>query len=103
MSAIGAITSAVNATAPTAGGQTGATSAAAPSGGGFGNAVVNALEQIQQTQASADGLAVKAATGDLQDAHEFLIAATQASLSTEMTVAIRNRAVEAFTSIMQMG
>jgi flagellar hook-basal body complex protein FliE len=32
-----------------------------------------------------------------------MIAATQASLATELTVAVRNKAVEAFNSIMSMG
>lgn len=106
MSAIGAISAAasgIGATAPTAATPTAASAATSGAGSGFGNAVVDALEQIQQSQANVDNLAVKAATGDLQDAHEFMIAATQASLSTEMAIAVRNRAVEAFTSVMQMG
>jgi flagellar hook-basal body complex protein FliE len=31
-----------------------------------------------------------------------MIAATEASLATELTVAVRNKAVEAFNSIMSM-
>ena len=31
-----------------------------------------------------------------------MIAATEASLATELTVAVRNKAVEAFNSIMHM-
>ena len=33
---------------------------------------------------------------------EATIAATQASLATELTVAVRNKAVEAFNDIMRM-
>ena len=44
----------------------------------------------------------QAATGDLTDVHDYMIAATQASLATELTVAVRNKAVEAFTDIMRM-
>ncbi len=105
MSAIAGIGSlaaaAAQATAPTAP-VSGAT-AAGGGGSGFGDAITGALDQLQQTQATADDMAVKAATGALQDAHEFMIAVTQASLATEMAVAVRNRAVEAFTSVMQMG
>jgi flagellar hook-basal body complex protein FliE len=78
----------------------------APTGGagdGFGGTVGKALDDLQTTHTQADQLATKAATGDLQDAAEFMIASTQASLATELTVAVRNRAVESFTSIMQMG
>lgn len=98
----GAAVSATVPTPPTSAASTTATGLVPDVGSGFGTAVVNALEQLQQAQGNADGLAVKAATGDLQDAHEFLIASTQASLATEMAVAVRNRAVEAFTSVMQM-
>jgi flagellar hook-basal body complex protein FliE len=81
------------------------TKVAAPTTGaeGFGGNVGQALDQLAATQTKSDDLAVKAATGDLQDAHEFMIAATQASLATELTVAVRNKAVESFQSIMNMG
>jgi flagellar hook-basal body complex protein FliE len=68
----------------------------------FGNTVVNALESLNALQSKSDNLAVKAATGDLSDVHDYMIAATEASLATEFTVAVRNRAVEAFNEIMRM-
>jgi flagellar hook-basal body complex protein FliE len=68
----------------------------------FDNKVVAHLEELQATHKNADSLATKAATGDISDAHDYMIAATQASLATEMTTAVRNKAVEAFTSIMSM-
>ncbi len=74
---------------------------AAPEGD-FGNVVVKALQGLQATQDKADGLAVKAATGDMTDVHDFTIASTEAALATEFTVAVRNRAVEAFNEIMRM-
>jgi flagellar hook-basal body complex protein FliE len=70
--------------------------------GGAGQGFAGALDRLQETHDKADNLSVQAATGDLSDAHDYMIAATEASLATEMTVAVRNRAVEAFTSIMQM-
>jgi flagellar hook-basal body complex protein FliE len=69
---------------------------------GFGNAIGDALESLEHTQTNADDLATKAATGDLTDVHDYMIAATQASLATELTVAVRNKAVEAFSDIMRM-
>jgi flagellar hook-basal body complex protein FliE len=71
-------------------------------GGDFGNVVVNALENLNALQSKSDNLAVKAATGDLSDVHDYMIASTEASLATEFTVAVRNRAVEAFNEIMRM-
>jgi flagellar hook-basal body complex protein FliE len=68
----------------------------------FDNAVVKAVDQLEGVQQAADKLAVSAATGNLTDVHDYLIAATKASLATELTVAVRNKAVEAFNEIMRM-
>jgi flagellar hook-basal body complex protein FliE len=73
-----------------------------PLGGDFGKTVVDALENLEQAQDKADGLALKAATGDLNDVHDYMIAATEAAVQTELTVAIRNKAVESFNEIMRM-
>ncbi len=50
----------------------------------------------------ADSLAEGVATGDLQDVHQFTAAAAKAQLGVELTVALRNRAVEAYQEIMRM-
>lgn len=71
-------------------------------GDGFGDLVTSALNTVSATQNNADQLANKAAVGQLSDPHEYMIAATEASLATELTVAVRNRAVEAFNDIMRM-
>ena len=69
----------------------------------FGQSLTKALDSLQATQAKADTLAVQAATGDLTNVHDYMIAATEASLATELTVAVRNKAVDAFNQIMNMG
>ncbi len=78
------------------------TAATGTSGNGFGDMVTKALDSLQQTQTNADNLATKAATGDLTDIHDYMIASTQANLTTELTVAVRNKAVDAFNDIMRM-
>jgi flagellar hook-basal body complex protein FliE len=81
-------------------------SAAAPvggaSGGGFAAALTGALDELGSLQSSKDQLAVQAATGDLRDVHDYMIAAQEASVATEMVVTLKNKAVEAFTEIMRM-
>jgi len=68
----------------------------------FGQTLTKALDGLQASQTKADGLAVQAATGDLTNVHDYMIAATEASLATELTVAVRNKAVESFNQIMNM-
>lgn len=81
---------------------TGATGATG-SGEGFAGKVAQAMDDLQAVHTTADKTAQLAATGQLTDPSEYMIAATQASLATELTVAVRNKAVEAFTTIMSMG
>jgi flagellar hook-basal body complex protein FliE len=77
--------------------------AAAPAASNsFGDMVAGAVESLDQRHANADNLATQAMTGDLTDVHDYMIAANEASLATELTVAVRDRAVQAFQSIMQM-
>ncbi|MER7283785.1 flagellar hook-basal body complex protein FliE [Dactylosporangium sp. NPDC000244] len=68
----------------------------------FGNMVAQGLQKLQDVQNTADNLAVEAATGRLTDVHDYIIAATQASLATSLTVAVRNKALDAFNEIMRM-
>jgi flagellar hook-basal body complex protein FliE len=70
--------------------------------GKAGNAFTDALNALEGTQDAADALAQQAATGTLTDVHNYTIAATQAQLTTELTVAVRDRAVGAFEDIMRM-
>jgi len=78
------------------------TSAVSATGDGFGQLVSDGLHKLQGLHDTSDGLAVRAATGDLQDVHDYMIAASESSVATELTVAVRNKAVEAFTEIMRM-
>lgn len=87
-------------TAPTAATRTAATEST--SGAGFGDAITSALENLEATQTKADGLARDAATGKLNNIEDYLMAASEAQLATQLTVAVRNKAVESFNEIMRM-
>jgi flagellar hook-basal body complex protein FliE len=73
-----------------------------PAGPQFGQLLVNGLDGLEALQDKTDGLAVQAATGDLNAIHDYTIAATETSVATQLTVAVRNKAVEAFNEIMRM-
>ena len=81
-----------------------ATSAVSPSAdaSGFAKVLASSVDSVQAMQSKTDSLAVQAATGDLRDVHDYTIASTESGLAVEMLVAVRNKAVEAFTEIMRM-
>ena len=83
-------------TSPSATGSTGST------GSDFAAMLEKGLNAVQSSQDTADGLAVQAATGDLTDIHQYTIAATQASLITELATTLRSKGIDAFNQIMGM-
>jgi len=70
--------------------------------GGFANAVSSAINQVEQSTKAAEAAAEAAAVGELTSVSDYMIAATEAQLATEITVAVRDRAVSAFNDIMRM-
>jgi len=68
----------------------------------FASSLTNAMEQLGALHQNADALATKVATGELKNPHEYLMAAQEASISTQVAVAVRNKALEAFNEIMRM-
>ncbi|QDB78165.1 flagellar hook-basal body complex protein FliE [Georgenia sp. 311] len=71
-------------------------------GGAFGAVLASAVDGVSAKQATSSELALKAVTGDLEDIHDYTIAATEAAVALELTVALRNKAVDAFNEIMRM-
>lgn len=68
----------------------------------FGQMLSDRLMDLSGAQKRSDALAIKAATGDLEDIHEYTIAAAQAGVATSLVVNVRNKAVESFNEIMRM-
>jgi flagellar hook-basal body complex protein FliE len=91
--------------APSVGGvdrTAGASAASAGAGADFGSLLSQGMQNLQGLHSQADSLAVKAATGDLTAMHDYTITATEASVATQLTTAVRNKALEAFQEIMRM-
>ncbi|MGZ4495954.1 MAG: flagellar hook-basal body complex protein FliE [Nocardioides sp.] len=96
------INPAINPAAPGTSGVTGPAGVQPASGHEFGSMLLDGIDRMEQVQDRTDQLAVKAATGDLQNIHDYTIAATEASVTAQLTVAVRNRALESFNEIMRM-
>lgn len=88
--------------APQVGGVSAAAKPSGTAGAEFGSLVADGIDRLEQVTDHADQLSVKAATGDLNAIHDYTIAATETAVTTQLTVAVRNKAVEAFTEIMRM-
>ncbi|WP_300682351.1 flagellar hook-basal body complex protein FliE [Nocardioides sp.] len=68
----------------------------------FGDMLLQGIDSMESRTDKAADLSVKAATGDLDAIHDYTIAASEAQLATQLTVAVRDKAVSAFQQIMQM-
>ncbi|GIE90334.1 flagellar hook-basal body complex protein FliE [Actinoplanes regularis] len=68
----------------------------------FARMLAKGLESVQASQDKASDLAVQVANGTLQDPAQYTMASTEAALGLQLTMAVRNKAVEAFQEIMRM-
>ena len=68
----------------------------------FAGMLADSLQNVQQLQGKASDLAVKVADGTLADPAQYTMASTEAALAVQLTMAVRNKAVEAFQEIMRM-
>ncbi|UDY37178.1 flagellar hook-basal body complex protein FliE [Dermatobacter hominis] len=68
----------------------------------FSKAITGALDDLDASQRNTDQLAKAAATGDLERVEDLMVATTETQLMTQLTVAVRNRAIESFNEVMRM-
>lgn len=68
----------------------------------FAGMLAKGIENVSAAQSKASDLAVQVADGRLADPAQYTMAATEASLGLQLTMAVRNKAVEAFQEIMRM-
>ena len=68
----------------------------------FAGMLADGLQNVQNLQHTSEDLAVKVADGTLADPAQYTMASTEAALAVQLTMAVRNKAVEAFQEIMRM-
>ena len=73
-----------------------------PSGPSFLDHLKEGIEEVNQIQKNADTMATNLATGKQQNIHETMLAATQADLSFNLMVQVRNKVLEAYQEVMRM-
>ncbi|BAS27496.1 flagellar hook-basal body complex protein FliE [Limnochorda pilosa] len=77
--------------------------ASAPEGrGGFAEMLESQLEAVNRLQARAEEEAQSLARGEVENLHQVMITAEKAQLALELTVAIRNKVLEAYQEISRM-
>ena len=84
------------------GSSTGKTTAAQGEHESFASMLSRGLESVSAAQGKADDLAVGVAQGTIKDPAQYTMAANEATLGLQLTLAVRNKAVEAFQEIMRM-
>ena len=68
----------------------------------FAGMLAEGLQNVQGLQKKSADLAVQVADGTLADPAQYTMASTEAALALQLTMAVRNKAVEAFQEIMRM-
>jgi flagellar hook-basal body complex protein FliE len=68
----------------------------------FANVLKGYLDHVDATVKQSSDLAVKAAAGEIDNVHDVMIASQKAKLALELTVTVRDKAVEAYQEMMRM-
>lgn len=68
----------------------------------FSEVLKQALQQVNRLQVEAQAQAEALARGEVQDLHTVALAIERAQLAMELTVAVRNKLVEAYQEISRM-
>jgi flagellar hook-basal body complex protein FliE len=79
-----------------------ASKAASTRSSDFASAISGGLQNVEALDKTASAKAVQAATGDLPDIQDYVIAANKAQVATELTTTVRNKALDSFNEIMRM-
>jgi flagellar hook-basal body complex protein FliE len=68
----------------------------------FMQTLKDAMGQVGEMQADADGKVAQLATGTGQDVHSAMIAVEEANLSFQMMVQVRNKILQAYQQVSGM-
>lgn len=69
---------------------------------GFGSLLQQGLDKMGELKADAETQTQKLIAGESVELHRVVMAGEQAALAFELTMSIRNKAVEAYQEVMRM-
>lgn len=75
---------------------------AAEGGKSFGQALADALGDVNRLQLGAAQASADLAAGKVQDVSEVVIATEKATIALQLTMQVRNKVVEAYQEMMRM-
>jgi flagellar hook-basal body complex protein FliE len=76
--------------------------APAPGEPTFGDMLKEALQEVNQAQAQAEGEARNLMTGENADMHSAILAVQKADVSFQMMMAVRSKLIDAYREVMRM-
>ncbi|MGI5962428.1 MAG: flagellar hook-basal body complex protein FliE [Lawsonibacter sp.] len=68
----------------------------------FADIFQDAVENVRETDAAKNEAQYRLATGQLDNPAELVIASTQAAISVELLVQLRNKALDAYSELMRI-
>ena len=68
----------------------------------FGEDLKNALGEVNTLQQESSEMSKALAAGQVEDISQVVVAAEKADIALQLTLAVRNKAVEAYQEIMRM-
>ncbi len=74
----------------------------AKSGEGFGSVMNDLIGQVNSSQAKADQMVEALALGEPVEVHQVMIALNEASNALNLTLQVRNKALEAYQEVMRL-
>lgn len=83
-------------------GSTGPATGGSATGGNFAELVQGMINQTVQAQNKSEALTMAAANGETVPLHEVVQAISQAQLTLQTLVTVRDRAVEAYQEVIRM-
>lgn len=71
-------------------------------GTSFMDHLKDGISEVNNMQKTADKMAMEVASGKNENLHETMLATTQAEITFNLMVQLRNRALEAYQEVMRM-